>query len=69
MDINNLISNFGFPIACCIVMGLFIYQMWQRINATLDKITETNNQLVLTNQALISNIQEDLTEIKNKILT
>lgn len=69
MDINNLISNFGFPIACCIVMGVFIYQMWQRINATLDKITETNNQLVLTNQALISNIQEDLTEIKNKILT
>ena len=49
MDISNLISTLGFPIACCIAMGYFIYQMWGKINLTLDKITETNNQLVLTN--------------------
>ena len=67
MDINNLISNFGFPVTCYIVMGFFIYQMWQRINTILDKITETNSQLVLTNQSLISNINSKVDKIEEKV--
>ena len=67
MDINSLITNFGFPVTACVVMGFFIYQMWQRINTTLDKITETNNQLVLTNQSLISNMDLKINIIENKV--
>lgn len=75
MDINNLISNFGFPVTCCMAMGFFIYKiviklldkMWEKISTTLDKVTETNNQLVSTNQSLISNINSKVDVIENKV--
>ncbi|HBJ1647753.1 iduronate sulfatase [Clostridium botulinum] len=66
--ITNLINSFGFPIVCCIAMGFFIYNMWQRINSTLDKVVETNTQLVLTNQSLISNINLKVDRIEEKIV-
>lgn len=69
MDFGQLVSTFGFPIACCMVMGVFIYQMWNRINATLEKVTETNSQLVLTNQSLISSMDCKINKIEEKVDT
>lgn len=69
MDFGQLVSTFGFPIACCMVMGAFIYQMWNRINATLEKVTETNSQLVLTQQSLISNMDGKINKIEEKVDT
>lgn len=74
MDINNLINSFGFPITACCVMGIFIYKMWQKNNDTnertlsaLDKVTDTNNKLVLTNQSLIQNMDSKINVIENKV--
>ena len=74
MDINNLISNYGFPIACCIAMGFFIYQMWQKNEETngktliaLNTVTDTNKELVKTNQSLIENMDSKISVIENKV--
>ena len=66
-QIINLIQNFVLPVACCIAMGYFIYNMWQKINLTLDKVTEANNQLVITNQSLISSINSKVDKIEEKV--
>lgn len=66
-QVTNLITNLGFPVACCIAMGFFIYNIWGRINSTLDKVTETNNQLVITNQSLISSINSKVDKIEEKV--
>lgn len=70
----NLVTNLGFPIACCLAMGYFIDNMWKKNNETnektliaLDKVTETNNQLVLTNQSLISNMDLKVEKIEKKV--
>lgn len=70
----NLVTNLGFPIACCLAMGYFIDNMWKKNNETnektliaLDKVTETNNQLVLTNQSLISNMDLKVEKIEKKL--
>ena len=70
----NIVTNLGFPIACCVAMGYFIDNMWKKNNETnektliaLDKVTETNNQLVLTNQSLISNMDLKVEKIEKKV--
>ena len=70
MDITTIttfIQTLGFPIACCVVMGLFIYKMWEKINNTLDSLTETNEQLVITNQSLITQMDLKISIIDDKI--
>ena len=47
MDINNLITNFGFPITACVVMGFFIYQL------------VLTNQSSISNMDLKINVIED----------
>lgn len=73
-QVTNLVTNLGFPVACCIAMGYFIWNMYQKNNDTnertlvaLDKVTETNNQLVLTNQSLISNMDLKVEKIEEKV--
>lgn len=51
-DIKILIDSFGFPIACCVVIGIFIWNIYNKMSNTLDKVTETNAELVLTNSNL-----------------
>lgn len=65
----NLINNLGFPVACCVAMGFFIYKMWNKISITLDIMTQTNSQLVLTNQNLISSMDGKINKIEEKVDT
>lgn len=65
----NLINSLGFPIACCVAMGFFIYKMWNKISSTLDTMTQTNSELVLTNQNLISNMDNKINKIEDKVDT
>lgn len=67
MDITQLINTFGFPIACVIACGWFIYIMWkqqmkdkeklytelEKSRETTTKATETtNNATLATSKAL-----------------
>ena len=81
MDISTLIQNFGFPIACVIACGSFIYKMYTDSQATAKEreeklYTEIAECIVVNKQALdtiaqyatkLDVIQEDVKEIKQKV--
>jgi hypothetical protein len=50
MDISNLITNVGFPIASCIAMGWYFVKFQKQNNDTIDKLSQSlnNNTIVLT---------------------
>lgn len=53
MDLIAIIENFGFPIACVIVLGLFIKSMWKNQ-------AETNEQLIKSQQDTNDKIMKEL---------
>ena len=66
-EIKVLIDNFGFPIACCVVMGIFIWNMYNTMSSTLDEVTKTNSELVLTNSSLIKNMDNKIDKLEEKV--
>lgn len=81
VDIQNLITTLGFPIACTIALGFFVWKIWQQDKAdstTREEklymvITESqvqNKQLSETNAefvTVLSTYKSDLEEIKNDV--
>ena len=70
MDIVALITNLGFPVACVIALGIFVYKLWQqsveREKALMAEITE--NRLVNTKFAeIIAGYDVTLGEIKTDV--
>lgn len=81
MDVSTLIQTFGFPIACVIACGWFIYKMYEDSQATAKEreeklYTEIAECRVVNKQALdtiaqyaskLDVIQDDVKEIKQKV--
>lgn len=80
-SVEQMISSVGFPIFCCIVLGFFIYQAFQKITtqnaqreerlyAMISECQATNEKLTQTNAEFVGvlNIyQSDINEIKEDI--
>ncbi len=81
VDIQNLITSLGFPIACTIALGFFIWKIWKQDKADSQKREEKlytiigenqeqNRQLSETNAQFVnvlSTYKSDLEEIKNDV--
>lgn len=78
MDITQLINTFGFPIACVIACGFFIYKMWgQQIKDKEKLYTELERARQSTDKAIdtiktyadkLDIIESDVKEIKGKVV-
>ena len=55
MDIVELISTLGFPIACCVAVGIVFYQM---LNKVLVDSKERENSLMNLTREISSKIAE-----------
>lgn len=76
-QIMDILSNFGFPVACVIAMGTFIFYIYKRTNEREAKLLEELKENRKINSKAIStisyyaerldNIQEDIKEIKTDI--
>lgn len=76
-QIMDILSNFGFPVACVIAMGAFIFYIYKRTNEREAKLLEELKENRKINSKAIStiayyaerldNIQEDIKEIKTDI--
>lgn len=55
MDIVELISTVGFPIACCVAVGLVFYQM---LNKVLQDSKERENNLMQLTRDISTKIAE-----------
>ena len=80
-EIVNLISNVGFPIACCVAIGVVFYQMLNKVLSD-SKERETNlmnltreisvkiaelGQIVDKNTEAISVMNEKLEKLSNEV--
>jgi len=74
----ELIQTVGFPIACCLGLGLYLKQLTQqqredakedkeRLYANLDKLNQSNTEVVTTNRMLVEHMQGDIKNIQNKV--
>lgn len=78
MNFIDIVSSVGFPIACCLMLGIYINSKDKatREDNTRDKELlmeeikynrEVNSKLLETNKLLTASIKDDLTEIKQEI--
>ena len=73
----DILSNFGFPVACVIVMGTFIFYIYKRtIEREANLLEEIKENRKINSKAIstisyyaerLDNIQEDIKEIKTDI--
>lgn len=50
----TMISNFGFPIACVVFLGVFIYRMWtQQLEEQREKDKAIVEQLALIAKSIV----------------
>ncbi|WP_346913737.1 iduronate sulfatase [Clostridium sp.] len=63
----NAISTLGYPIVCSIGLAFAIWKMYLKMFSTLDVVTETNKELVITNSSLIKNIDNKVDKLEVKV--
>lgn len=80
-DITNIISSVGFPIACAIGLGIFIYKAYEKISEMnqlreqklYDMLDETQEQLKKATEInasfveVLSDFRNDITKIQDDI--
>ncbi|KEI16922.1 Imm [Clostridium novyi B str. ATCC 27606] len=75
---TELIQSFGFPVACVIGLGLYLKQLTQqqredakedkeRLYTNLDKLNQSNTEVVTTNRMLVEHMQGDIKNIETKV--
>jgi len=78
MDITTIIQNLGFPIACVVACGWFIYKLWdqqtadkEKLYIELEKSREATTKAIETIQIYADKldvIQSDVKEIKERVV-
>jgi len=78
MDIITMIQTLGFPIACVVACGWFIYKMWtkstdqnekreEKLYMTLGEVNATNKEISETNRMLVEQFTSDMTQVREDI--
>lgn len=57
-DVVSVITNLGFPIACCIFLAFFMREMQNQHKKEIDTLTEKINEHTVTIQKLVDRIDE-----------
>ena len=81
MDVNmfiELIGTIGFPIACVLALGIFVYKLWQQsVEREKTLMAEIAENRLVNEKAIetiahyadkLDTIQKDIGEIKNDIV-
>lgn len=74
----SLIQTVGFPIACCIGLGYYLKTLTEqqrqdakedkeRLYSNLDKLNQSNTEVVTTNRMLVEHMQGDIKNIQNNV--
>ncbi|MCD3234265.1 hypothetical protein G8V06_09180 [Clostridium botulinum D/C] len=75
---TELIQSFGFPVACCLGLALYLKQLTEqqrqdnkedkeRLYTNLDKLNQSNTEVVTTNRMLVEHMQGDIKNIETKV--
>lgn len=78
MDIQTIISTFGFPIACVIGCAWFILKMYndnkkaneereEKLYSTLIEVNATNKAISETNKRLVEEFNKTIGDIKDTV--
>lgn len=67
-ELTNLFNTLAFPVALCIILIWFLYKkVWSRIETTLDRVTQTNEELSKTNRILSEGVNKRLDDLDDKV--
>lgn len=64
-NIITLIQNFGFPIACCIVMFVMLYNEQKAHKEETEKLSETMTELKIEFKDAINNQKSEMVQAIN----
>ena len=74
----EIIGSLGFPIACVLALGFFVYKIWQQSVVREEKLMAEITENRLVNEKAIetiaqfaerfTHIEEDVAEIKNDVV-
>lgn len=67
MDVVNVVSTVGFPIACCIGMGWFCKYLWDMYAKSVSKMLENYENLISSYVDVISNNTQAITTLSENI--
>ena len=65
-EITTIITNVGFPIACCIFLALYIRENQKQHREEVNVLTNKLNEQTLTVQKLVDKIDELLRGLTNE---
>ena len=66
-DVITLISNLGFPVACCVFLGWYCKYTVDRLFSWVNGITERYDNLVKSQQDVVTNNTAALTELSGRL--
>lgn len=77
-DTITMIQTVGFPIVCCIGLGFYLKVLTEnqradakedkeRLYLNLEKLNESNAEVVATNRMLVEHMQHDIKNIEVKV--
>lgn len=66
-DVITLISNLGFPVACCVFLGWYCKYTVDRLFSAVNGITERYDNLVKSQQDVVTNNTAALTELSGRL--
>ena len=66
-DIVTVISNLGFPIACCVFLGWYCKYTVDRLFSSVNEIIGRYDNLVKSQQDVVANNTAALTELSGRL--
>ena len=65
--LQEFINTCGFPITVAFALGFGAWKMYKKMSDELDKVTETNTELVKTNANLVASLNTKMDSMENKL--
>ena len=66
-EMQDFISVVGYSIFCSLALGYVLWKAYNKMVSTLDKVTDTNKELVKTNIILINKVDNTVNDIEDKV--
>ena len=69
MDIAQLVADFGFPVVMVVVLGYFVYFVWQTITNKIDPAVEQMKTTIIRLTDQLRLLDKDMIRLQMKVNT
>ena len=69
MDIVQVVSDFGFPVVMVVVLGYFVYFVWQTITNKIDPVVQEMKITIIRLTDQLRLLDQDMIRLQQKVNT